>query len=52
MEAGREALRALRGGGRTPAPKHTLPAEWERTVEFTHRLLSEVIPARRNSCES
>jgi hypothetical protein len=38
-QAGATALAALQGGGE-PAPQHVLPAEWERSVEFTQRLLS------------
>ena len=41
-QAGATALAALRGGGGsgTPAPLHVLPEGWERSVEFTQRLLS------------
>ena len=38
-EAGAFALRALRGGGGTDAPRYSLPVGWERSVEFTQRLL-------------
>ena len=39
-EAGACALNALRGRGGRQAPRHVLPAGWERSIEFTHRLLS------------
>ena len=39
-QAGAAALAALRGGDGAPAPLHVLPAGWERSVEFTQRLLS------------
>ena len=39
-EAGACALNALRGRGGGLAPRYVLPAGWERSIEFTHRLLS------------